>query len=93
MKNHSVENVFPVGNGPDVLAFDRGLQLLYVACESGSVSVFRHSNGKLQKVGNVNVGPNSHSISVDSETHHAYFPLKNVKGSPVLRIMTPAVAE
>src|SRR5215470_14790787 len=39
MKNHSVENVFPVGDGPDVLAFDRGLQLLYVACESGSVSV------------------------------------------------------
>jgi YVTN family beta-propeller protein len=93
MKSHSVENVFPVGNGPDVLAFDRGLQLLYVACESGSVSVFRHSNGKLQKVGNVNVGPNSHSISVDSETHHAYFPLKNVNGSPVLRIMAPGVAE
>ena len=91
MKNHTVENVFPVADGPDVLAFDRGLQLLYVACESGSVSVFRHSNGKLEKVGNVNVGPNSHSVSVNSETHHAYFPLKNIKGSPVLRIMAPAV--
>jgi YVTN family beta-propeller protein len=90
MKNHSVENVFPVAGGPDVLAFDRGLQLLYVACESGAVSLFRYSSGKLEKVGNVNVGPNSHSVSVDSETHRAYFPLKNVKGSPVLRIMTPA---
>ena len=90
MKNHSVENVFPVADGPDVLAFDRGLQLLYVACESGAVSLFRHSGGKLEKVGNVNVGPNSHSVSVDSETHRAYFPLKNVNGSPILRIMTPA---
>lgn len=90
MKNHSVENVFPVAGGPDVLAFDRGLQLLYVACESGAVSLFRYSNGKLEKVGNVNVGPNSHSVSVDSETHRAYFPLKNVNGSPILRIMTPA---
>ena len=90
MKNHSVENVFPVAGGPDVLAFDRGLQLLYVACESGAVSLFRYSRGKLEKVGNVNVGPNSHSVSVDSETHRAYFPLKNVNGSPVLRIMTPA---
>jgi YVTN family beta-propeller protein len=89
MKNHSVENVFPVAGGPDVLAFDRGLQLLYVACESGAVSLFRYSNGKLEKVGNVNVGPNSHSVSVDSETHRAYFPLKNVNGSPILRIMTP----
>jgi YVTN family beta-propeller protein len=90
MKNHSVENVFPVAGGPDVLAFDRGLQLLYVACESGAVSLFRCSNGKLQKIGDVNVGPNSHSVSVDSETHRAYFPLKNVNGSPILRIMTPA---
>ena len=90
MKNHSVENVFPLANGPDVLAFDRGLQLLYVACESGAVSLFRYSSGKLEKVGNVKVGPNSHSVSVDSETHHAYFPLKNVNGSPILRIMAPA---
>jgi YVTN family beta-propeller protein len=90
MKNHSVENVFPVADGPDVLAFDRGLQLLYVACESGAVSLFRHSSGKLEKVGDVKVGPNSHSVSVDSETHRAYFPLKNVNGSPILRIMTPA---
>jgi YVTN family beta-propeller protein len=90
MKNHSVEKVFPVADGPDVLAFDHGLQLLYVACESGAVSLFRHSSGKLEKVGNVNVGPNSHSVSVDSETHRAYFPLKNVNGSPILRIMTPA---
>jgi len=90
MKNHSVENVFPVADGPDVLAFDRGLQLLYVACESGTVSLFRDSSGKLEKVENVNVGPNSHSVSVDSETHRAYFPLKNVNGSPILRIMMPA---
>jgi YVTN family beta-propeller protein len=90
MKNHSVENVFPVADGPDVLAFDRGLQLLYVACESGAVSLFRYSSGKLEKVGDVKVGPNSHSVSVDSETHRAYFPLKNVNGSPILRIMTPA---
>jgi YVTN family beta-propeller protein len=90
MKNHSVEKVFPVANGPDVLAFDRALQLLYVACESGSVSLFRNSNGKLEKLGDVKVGANSHSVSVDSETHRVYFPLKNVNGSPLLRIMTPA---
>jgi len=89
MKNHSVDNVLPVADGPDVLAFDRGLQLLYVACESGSVSLFRYSNGQLEKLGNVNVGANSHSVSVNSETHRAYFPLKNVNGSPVLRIMAP----
>jgi YVTN family beta-propeller protein len=90
MKNHSVDNVLPVANGPDVLAFDPGLQLLYVACESGSVSLFRYSNGQLERLGNVNVGANSHSVSVNSETHRVYFPLKNVNGSPLLRIMAPA---
>jgi YVTN family beta-propeller protein len=90
MKNRSVENVLAVADGPDVLAFDRDLQLLYVACESGSASLFRYSNGQLEKLGNVNVGANSHSVSVNSETHRAYFPLKNVNGSPVLRIMAPA---
>jgi hypothetical protein len=54
------------------------------------VSLFRCPGGKLEKVGNVNVGPNSHSVSVDSETHRAYFPLKDVNGSPILRIMIPA---
>jgi len=90
MKNHSVDNVLAVAEGPDVLAFDRGLQLLYVACESGSVSLFRYSNSQLEKLGNVKVGANSHSVSVNSETHRAYFPLKNVNGSPVLRITAPA---
>jgi DNA-binding beta-propeller fold protein YncE len=89
MKNHSVVNVLPVADSPDVLAFDRGLELLYVACESGSASLFRYSNGQLEKLGNVNVGANSHSVSVNSETHRAYFPLKNVNGSPLLRIMEP----
>jgi len=93
MKNHSVDNVLPLAEGPDVLAFDHSSQLLYVACESGSVSMFRFSNGKLEKLGDVKVGANSHSVSVNSETHRAYFPLKNVNGSPTLRIMTPANTE
>jgi YVTN family beta-propeller protein len=92
MKNHSVDKVLPVADGPDVLAFDHGLQLLYVACESGSVSLFRCSNGQLKKLGDAGVGANSHSVSVNSETHRAYFPLKNVNGSPVLRIMAPTGA-
>jgi DNA-binding beta-propeller fold protein YncE len=91
MKTHTIEDVFPVGDGPDVLAFDRELQTLYVACESGSVSIFKYSDGKLQKAGQINVGPNSHSVSVDAKTHRVYFPLKNVNGSPILRIMMPAV--
>jgi DNA-binding beta-propeller fold protein YncE len=93
MKTHAVETTSPLGRGPDVLAFDRGLQLLYVACESGVVSVFKYVDDQLRKIGDMDVGPNSHSVSVDPKTHKIYFPLKNVNGSPLLRIMAPALAE
>jgi hypothetical protein len=64
--------------------------LLYVACEAGRVSLFKAGDGKLTKLGDTEVGPNSHTVAVDSRTHKAYFPLKNVNGVPVLRIMMPA---
>ncbi len=90
MKTHAIEAAFPLGDGPDVLAFDRGLQLLYVACESGVVSVFKCGDNQMRKIGDLDVGPNSHTVSVDPKTHKVYFPLKNVNGTPLLRIMVPA---
>lgn len=93
LKSHEEEATFGVGNSPDVLAFDRGLKLLYVACESGAVSMFKADGGKLIKLGDAKVGPNSHTVAVDSKTHKIYFPLKNFNGSPVLRIMTPTISK
>jgi DNA-binding beta-propeller fold protein YncE len=89
LDSHQEEDVFPVEADPDVLAFDSALNLLYVACESGGVSLFKAENGKLTKLGDAEVGPNSHTVAVDSKTHKAYFPLKNLNGAPVLRIMAP----
>ena len=89
---HEEEAVFDVQPDPDVLSFDSELKLLYVACESGGVSLFKAENGKLTKLGDAEVGPNSHTVAVDSRTHKAYFPLKNVNGKPVLRIMQPTDA-
>ena len=73
-----------------MLAFDRDLKLLYVACESGGESLFHSANGSQSKVADIEVGPNSHTVAVDSRTHKVYFPLKNLNGSPVLRIMAPS---
>jgi DNA-binding beta-propeller fold protein YncE len=78
-----------VGDDPDVLAYDAGLKLLYVSAESGTVSVFREVGQNLQPVGHCNM-PHAHTVSVDPKTHLVYFPLENVGGKPVLRIMKPA---
>lgn len=78
---------FDVGRDPDVLAFDQGRKLLYVAGESGLVSLFNVEAGNVTKRGEGLLGPHAHVVAVDPDTHDAYFPLMNVGGRPVLRIM------
>ena len=80
----------PVGADPDVLAFDSGRGLLYVAAESGSVSVFRQNGKGLVPLGRLAL-PHAHTVAVDPGTHLVYLPLQDVGGHPVLRIMEPAV--
>ena len=76
-----------IGEDPDVLAFDPGWRRLYVASESGKVSVFTEHAGRLVPDGGVTM-PHAHTVSVDPRTHLVYLPLQNVHGRPVLRIMS-----
>lgn len=85
-----VTATFPVGDGPDVLAFDPGLKLLYVAAESGIVSMFREQGRGLVKLGEARLAPAAHSVAVNPKNHDVYFPLKHIGGHPVLRIMRPS---
>jgi len=80
---------FDVGDGPDVLAFDPGPGTLYVAGEAGIVSTFAVGTSSVSKTGEGSIGPNAHVVGVDPSTHRVYFPLKNVDGRPVLRVMAP----
>lgn len=76
-----------VGKDPDVLAFDPVGRRLYVASESGVVSVFSEQNRRLEHEGDI-IMPRAHTVSVDPRTQLVYFPLQDVNGHPVLRIMT-----
>ena len=78
-----------VGAGPDVLAFDNQFHRLYVASESGVVSAFDIEKGAVRKVGESFFANNAHTVSVDQKTHLVFFPLQNVDGRPVLRVMEP----
>jgi DNA-binding beta-propeller fold protein YncE len=81
-----VTGAVPVGGDPDVLAFDPGWRRLYVASESGTVSVFTETGAGLVHEGDVRM-PHAHSLAVDPRTHLIYLPLQNIGGRPVLRIM------
>ncbi|TCK75900.1 YncE family protein [Acidipila rosea] len=80
---------YDVGDDPDVLAFDSGLKRLYVSAESGTVTIFQYGGRKLTLLGSLNM-PHAHTVAVDPETHLVYFPLQDINGHPVLRIMRPA---
>ena len=78
---------FNTGDNPDVMAFDQGLHRLYVASESGVVSVFDEQNRTLTLKASSKLADNAHAVAVDQGTHRVYFPLENIDGHPVLRIM------
>jgi DNA-binding beta-propeller fold protein YncE len=78
-----------VGMGVDVLAVDPGLGRLYVASESGVVSVFNVSGGRFEELSQSEIAPNAHVVAVDPKTHLVYLPLRSIGGRPTLRIMEP----
>jgi DNA-binding beta-propeller fold protein YncE len=77
-----------IGDDPDVLAYDRGRSTLYVAAESGTVSMFAANADGLTKIGEGFLGQNAHIVAVDQETHRAYFPVLGASG-PRMLVMQP----
>lgn len=86
MNTWQVLDLQPVGAFPDVLALDAAQGFVYVAAESGTVTVFKTGQTKLVKQTEGFVAPHAHSIAVDPLTHKLYLPLQNIEGKPVLRI-------
>ncbi len=78
-----------IGADPDVLAYDEGGSLLYVATESGTVSVLSADAGALQKTGEAFLAKDAHIVAVDQRTHRVYFPVLGDSG-PRMLVMEPA---
>lgn len=89
LKSKQVAARFDTGATPDVLAFDQGLHRLYVAAEDGTVGVFDEKDRSLAPVASAKLAEHAHTVAVDQASHRVYFPLQDVDGHPVLRIMEP----
>jgi DNA-binding beta-propeller fold protein YncE len=89
LTHYAVRQNLPVGDDPDVLAFDPSLHRLYVAAESGVVTVFAERGRSLVTLGRKFLATEAHTVAVDPVTHLVYFALQDVGGKPVLRIMAP----
>lgn len=86
MRNMRIVATWNIGEDPDVIALDPQTHFLFVAAESGNVSVF--SNGRtVTRIGQAFLAPYAHTVAVDPRTQLVYFPLQNIGGKPVLRVM------
>lgn len=88
LRTMKVLSTHAVGDDPDVLAWDPVWHRLYVASESGVLSIFAAVGAQLRNVGELRA-PHAHTVSVDPQTHRVYLPLQDVGGHPVLRILAP----
>ena len=88
LEGRKVLDTLPLGHDPDVLAADPALKRLYVASESGMLSIFDATTpAKPVKLGDVFVGPDAHSVAVDPGTHRLFLPLRDVGGGAVMRVL------
>lgn len=86
LRQHEVKAMASVGEDVDVLDVDPSTHRLFVASESGVVSIFDVTGGGLKKLEEGFFAAAAHVVGVDRVTHLLYFPLKDIAGRPVLRI-------
>ena len=89
MRSQRVVREWTIGSEPDVLAMDPAKQTLYVAAESGIVSVFS-AGPNVVRIAQAYLARAAHTVAVDPLTHLVYLPLENIDGAPVLRVMKGA---
>ena len=69
-----------VGVEPDVLAFDPHAGRLYVASESGWVTVLRRDGHRLHVIYSSYLADDAHAVAVDPVTGRSYFPVLSAPG-------------
>ena len=88
LDSHQPIASFPQAKGGDVIAFDAGLNRVYVACYAGAISVFHEDDPThFRNLGDVPVQKRVHSLAIDPATHKLYVPEEQENGAPAAKIV------
>ncbi|MER5389750.1 YncE family protein [Saccharopolyspora sp. NPDC002686] len=91
LDSEKVSGTANVGRDPDVLAYDPGLNRLYVAAESGWLTVLDARGGQPVVIGSGFLATDAHVVAADPLTHHSYYPVPaGTTGHPALLDREPA---
>jgi DNA-binding beta-propeller fold protein YncE len=81
----------PIGQDPDVLAYDPGNHRLYVAAESGWLAILDLHNRHTTVTGSSHLADGAHVVAIDPTTHRSYYPVpRGPDGHPALLSFDPA---
>jgi len=86
MRTMRIGGRWTIGRDPDVLAWDSHNNVVYVSAESGVVSLFADAKSVIRLPQGF-LAQAAHTVSVDPENSLSYWPLQDIGGRPVLRIM------
>jgi DNA-binding beta-propeller fold protein YncE len=90
LDTYQTNNPLPVGDNPDVLAYDPGQQRLYVAAESGTITVLAETNRQLTVLGRDHLADGAQVVAVDPTTHRTYYPIASGSAAqPELLVEAP----
>jgi DNA-binding beta-propeller fold protein YncE len=80
-----------VGDQPDVLAYDPAGHRLYVAAESGDLTILDDHNRHLTVTGRAHLANGAHVVAINPATHDSYYPVPaGPGGHPALLVYQPA---
>lgn len=80
----------PIGSDPDVLAYDASTRRLYVAAESGTVTVLDLRDRRLTVTGSGHLADGAHVVAVDPSSHYSFYPVPaGADGRPALLEQAP----
>ena len=85
MNTWRVTGTAVVGVAPDVLAFDGRAGRLYVAAESGWVTVLQRHGQRLRVIYSSYLANDAHVVAVDPATGRSYFPVLSASRRPPCR--------
>jgi len=81
----------PVGEDPDVLAYDAAAHRLYVAAESGTLTTLDLQGHELAVSGSAHLADGAHVVAVDPAAHRSFYPVPaGTNGKPALLEREPS---
>lgn len=84
LRARTVAALNDVGPTPDVIVYDATEHRIYVAAESGWVSVFERKDGRTDLLGSALLAEGAHTVALNPENHHTFFPLPTAAGPQIL---------